>query len=302
MKIISLLPATTEIIYGLDLAENIVGRSHECDFPEQVKGLPVCSEPKYPFNGQSYAIDQKVKAILAEGLSIYRIDAQKIKDLNPDLILTQDQCEVCAVNLQEVEECLSQIGTDASILSFSPETMEDILTDIQIIADKLQVSDKGRRLRKKIEDRFSEIKEKTSKLTPIHMEVIEWIDPLMSAGNWMPDLIEIAGGYSTLAQSGKHSPFIDFEVLKRADPEVLAIIPCGYSLEQTNSELDTLLELEGWDQLKAVQNKRVYIADGHQFFNRPGPRIADSARILAEIMHQKLFQPEYKNSGWQSIY
>jgi iron complex transport system substrate-binding protein len=301
VNIISLLPATTEIIYALGLGDHIAGRSHECDFPEQVKELPVCSEPKYPFSGQSYAIDQKVKAILAEGLSIYRIDSQKIKELHPDLIFTQDQCEVCAVDLQEVEQCLNQIGVDASVLSFSPETLEDILADIKIIADRLKVSERGKKLQANIAYQFTTIKEKTSKQQPVHVEVIEWIDPLMSAGNWMPELIEIAGGYSLLAESGKHSPFIDFEVLRRSDPEVLAIIPCGYSIQQIESELSTLFELEGWDKLRAVQNKRVYMADGHQYFNRPGPRIADSAKILAEIIHPELFKPNHQNQGWVRV-
>ncbi|MEX0723349.1 MAG: cobalamin-binding protein [Gracilimonas sp.] len=301
MNIISLLPATTEIIYALGLGEHMAGRSHECDFPKQAKELQVCSKPKYPFNGQSYAIDQKVKAILTEGLSIYRINPQKITELNPDFILTQDQCEVCAVDLQQVEQCLDQIGVDASVLSFSPETLEDIFADIQIIAEKLEVSERGNKLRADIESKFTTIKEKTSEQPTIHVEVIEWIDPLMTAGNWMPELIKIAGGYSTLAETGKHSPFIDFEVLRKSDPEVLIIIPCGYPIKKTNSELSTLFELEGWDQLQAVQNKRVFVADGHQYFNRPGPRIADSAKILAEIIHPELFQPDYQNNGWVRI-
>lgn len=298
MKIISLLPATTEIISSLGLGELLVGRSHECDYPESTTNLPVCSEPKYPFEGTSYDIDQKVKAILAEGLSIYRIHPEKIKKLDPDVILTQDQCEVCAVDLQEVEQCLHRIGVHASVLSFSPETLEDILVDIQTIADAFEVPKEGEKLRAEIDQRFSDIWRKVGQKKPIHVEVIEWIAPLMTAGNWMPDLIEIAGGYSTLAESGKHSPFIDFENIRKADPEILAVIPCGYSIGQTQSELETLLNLPGWNDLKAVKNNKVFIADGHQYFNRPGPRIADSAQILAEIIHPKIFVPHFKEKGW----
>jgi iron complex transport system substrate-binding protein len=298
MKILSLLPATTEIICSLGLGENIVGRSHECDFPDFVKQLPVCSEPKFPFDGSSYEIDLRVKAVLAEGLSIYRIHPEKLQELNPDLILTQDQCEVCAVDLKEVEKCLSNMGVKASVLSFSAETLEDILADIQTIADTLGASHKGIELCKNIEDQFAKIRAQTHSKKPVHVEVIEWMDPLMTAGNWMPDLIQIAGGYSTLAESGKHSPFINFEKIETADPKVLMIIPCGYSIKQTQSELDTLLNLPGWTELQAVKNNQVYIADGHQYFNRPGPRIANSAHILAEIIHPQEFTPSLFESGW----
>lgn len=302
MKIISLLPATTEIICALGLANQLVGRSHECDYPEYVQKLPVCSQPKYPFDGKSFDIDQRVKAILSEGLSIYRINTDQIRQLNPDLILTQDQCEVCAVDLKGVEQCLSELGVEASILSFSPETLEDILADIQVISDHFNIPEKGIQLRNEIHQEFSMIRNKTANLKPVHMEIIEWVEPLMTAGNWMPDLIEIAGGYCTLGQSGEHSPFIDLEKLMKADPEILSIIPCGYSIEKTKSELDTLFKTEGWQNLKAVRNKRVYIADGHQFFNRPGPRIADSARILSEIMHPDIFKAVHRQSCWTEVY
>ncbi|MCH2450084.1 MAG: cobalamin-binding protein [Gracilimonas sp.] len=302
MKIISLLPATTEIVCALDLREQLVGRSHECDYPEYVQTLPVCSQPKYPFDGQSFDIDQKVKAILSEGLSIYRINTDQIRQLNPNLILTQDQCEVCAVALKDVEQCLAQIGVEASVLSFSPETLEDILADIQVIAGQFKIPEKGLQLKNEIDQGFSVIRNKTSTLEPVHMEIIEWIDPLMAAGNWMPDLVEIAGGYCTLGESGEHSPFIDFEQLMKADPEILSIIPCGYPIQRTKSELDTLFKTERWQELKAVKNKRIYIADGHQFFNRPGPRIANSARILAEIMHPDIFKPEQKQNCWTEVY
>ena len=302
MKIISLLPATTEIVCALGLREQLVGRSHECDYPEYVQTLPACSQPKYPFDGQSFDIDQKVKAILSEGLSIYRINTDQIRQLNPNLILTQDQCEVCAVDLKNVEQCLAQIGVEASVLSFSPETLEDILADIQVIAGQFKIPEKGLQLKNEIDQGFSAIRNKTSTLEPAHMEIIEWIDPLMAAGNWMPDLVEIAGGYCTLGESGEHSSFIDFEQLIKADPEILSIIPCGYPIQKTKSELDTLFKTERWQELKAVKNKRIYIADGHQFFNRPGPRIADSARILAEIMHPDIFKPEQKQNCWTEVY
>lgn len=301
MKIISLLPATTEIICALGLGDRLAGRSHECDHPDFVRDLPVCSEPKLPFDGNSYDTDQKVKAILAEGLSIYRIDPELIQQLDPDVILTQDQCEVCAVDLKEVEQCLTQLGVNSSILSFSPETLKDILTDIQTIAEQFDIPEKGLELVNKIDQKFSMIRDKTSHSKPVHLEVIEWIDPLMTAGNWMPDLIEIAGGYCTLGNSGEHSPFIDLEELIQADPEVLAIIPCGYSIEQTKSELYTLLNREEWNRLQAVKNDRVFIADGHQYFNRPGPRIADSAQILAEMMHPQLFEFNSLQSYWSKI-
>lgn len=299
-RIISLLPAATEIICALGLEHQLIGRSHECDYPASVKSLPVCSSAKFISGSDSAAIDRQVKDILSNALSIYEIDKDKVRELRPDVIITQAQCEVCAVSLKDVEDALeSLLDTETKIISLEPHGLEDIFNDIELLSNKLDVPEMGRGLLDTFDERISLIKHKLK----FHDQkpavgCIEWLSPLMVAGNWTPEMVQIAGGVSVLAEPGKHSPFIDFKLLQDADPEILILLPCGFSIERTLQEIGLLLDLPRWYDLQAVKNNRVYIADGNHYFNRSGPRIADSIEILAEIIHPKQFVFGYEGKGW----
>jgi iron complex transport system substrate-binding protein len=300
LKIVSLLPAATEIICALGLEQNLVGRSHECDFPDSVKQLQVCSEANFPDNLSSAAIDVKVKEILADALSVYTVNRDEVKRLAPDVVITQAQCEVCAVSLEEVEEALENyLDKPARIISLQPNNLDEIFSDIKTVATALNVADKGDTLTEELQERVDIIRHKLkfseSKPTVV---CIEWLEPMMLSGNWVPELINIAGGTNILTEPGKHSPYVQWEDLRLQNPEVIIIMPCGFSIERTLREVDILLQLPGFNEMKAVKNNRVYIADGNQYFNRPGPRIVDSIEILAEIIHPKQFIFGYEGSGW----
>jgi len=299
-KIISLLPAATEIICALGLEQNLVGRSHECDYPETVKKLPICSEAKFIPGSSSKQIDDQVKEILTDALSIYTIDKDLIKSLNPDVVITQTQCEVCAVSLKDVEEALENLlDKDASIISLEPNTLTDIFADIKRIAAELNVKAEGELLLERLEERIDIIRHKLKFITDKPtVACIEWIEPLMLAGNWTPELVDIAGGRSILTENGKHSPFVDWDDIRLQDPDVIVVMPCGFSIERTMKEMNILLALPGFDELKAVKSNRLYIADGNQYFNRSGPRIVDSIEILAEIINPKQFIFGYEGEGW----
>jgi iron complex transport system substrate-binding protein len=299
-RIISLLPAATEIICALGLEHQLVGRSHECDYPETVKALPVCSSAKFISGSDSAAIDKQVKDILSSALSIYEIDKHKVGELRPDVIITQAQCEVCAVSLKDVEDAMENLtDTETQIISLEPHGLEDVLKDIETLAERLDVTENGKDLLETLTERISLIKHKLKfqdhKPT---VGCIEWLSPLMIAGNWTPEMVEIAGAIPVLATPGKHSPFIDFTALQEAAPDILIILPCGFSIERTLQEIRLLLDLPGWYDLAAVKNNRVYIADGNHYFNRSGPRIVDSIEILAEIIHPKQFVFGYEGQGW----
>ena len=300
LKIISLLPAATEIICALGLEGRLIGRSHECDYPESVKELPVCSSAKFLSGSDSAEIDRKVKVILTDSLSIYNVDKKIIKELNPDVIITQAQCEVCAVTLKHVEDALTGLlDKECRIISLEPHGLAGIYSDIRSIADQLGVGDRAEELLEISEERINLIRHKLKFISKKpKVACIEWLSPLMVAGNWTPEMVEIAGGTSVLAESGKHSPFIKFEELLSADPEIIVLMPCGFSVQRTLQEINLVLELHGWLQLKAVQNNQIYIADGNQYFNRSGPRITDSIEILAEIIHPKQFIFGYESEGW----
>lgn len=300
MRIVSLLPSITEIVCELGMESHLVGRSHECDFPGSVQSLPACTAPKYQADGTNYQINQQVKALVQEGLSVYRVDADLLASLQPDLILTQDHCEVCAASYPEVQKAVQQqLGDDVAIRSVSPETLDEVFLSIQQVAEALDVEQKGEQLISRMINDFNEIQSRTSQLPSPDVVGIEWIDPLMSAGNWFPDLVNLVGGESLLGTAGEPSPWIDWEQVVAGDPDILLVSPCGYGLEKTGTEMKTLAAKSGWNELRAVQGKRVYLMEGHHYFHRPGPRLVDSTRILAEIFHPGIFKPNHRSTGWK---
>ncbi|OCX54676.1 cobalamin-binding protein [Mucilaginibacter sp. PPCGB 2223] len=302
-KIISLLPAATEIICALGLGQNLVGRSHECDYPENVKSLPVCSEASFGNDMSSSDIDRKVKEILTEALSVYTINKETIKQLRPDVVITQAQCEVCAVSLKDVEEALENLlDKNARIISLQPETLEDIFNDIRRVAGELGASAEGEALFESLNERVDIIRHKLKFIADKPaVACIEWLEPMMVSGNWIPGLVEMAGGRAVLAQNGKHSPYINWDAMQAADPDIIIVMPCGFGIGRTLKEMDILLALPGFAELKAVKNNRLYIADGNHYFNRSGPRIVDSLEILAEIINPKQFIFGYEGQGWMKF-
>lgn len=300
LKVISLLPAATEIICALGLEGQLAGRSHECDFPESIKELPVCSSAKFLPGSDSAEIDKQVKEILSDALSIYTIDKEMIRRLNPDVIITQAQCEVCAVGLKDVEEALEGLlDKSCRIISLSPAVLDDVYQDIRNIAELFGVTARADELLERAEERISIIRHKLKFVSESpRVACIEWLSPLMLAGNWMPGMVEIAGGQPVIAVNGRHSPFVDFSDMVNEDPEVIVVMPCGFPIQRTLQEISLLLELPGWQDLKAVKNNRLYIADGNQYFNRSGPKLTDSIEILAEIIHPQQFVFGYEGEGW----
>jgi iron complex transport system substrate-binding protein len=299
-RIISLLPAATEIVYALGLEDSLAGRSHECDFPEAVKRLPVCSGANIPGNLTSAVIDQKVKELLHDALSIYTVKRERIKELQPDVVITQAQCEVCAVSLEDVEAALKgYLDKQAGIISLQPNSLQDIFNDIQTIANALDVPERGERLIEDLTERVDIIRHKLKFIeAKPTVACIEWLEPVMVSGNWVPEMVSIAGGTPVLAEAGKHSSFVKWEDIRLANPDMILVMPCGFSIERTIKEMDILLQQPGFAGLKAVKEDRLFIVDGNQYFNRSGPRIVDSIEILAEIAHPKQFIFGYEGNGW----
>jgi iron complex transport system substrate-binding protein len=300
-RVVSLIASATEIVCALGLEDSLVGRSHECDYPESVKKLPACTEPKFNVDGSSYEIDQRVKAILQEGLSVYRVHAELLKDLRPDVILTQTQCEVCAVSQRDVEAVVCQwLGNRPRVVSLAPNTLADVWEDIKRVALALGVSDRGRSLVRRLQERMARIAARARSLAKRPtVACIEWIDPLMAAGNWMPELVEMAGGHDLFGQAGQHAPWMTQEDLHGADPDVMVIQPCGLDIEHTRREMATLAAIDGWPDMRAVRGGRVFLVDGNQYFNRPGPRLVESLEILAELLHRDAFDFGHEGKGWQ---
>ena len=285
-RIISLLPSSTEIVCALGLRDQLVGVSHECDYPSDVLGLPILTEPKLDPRGTSAAIDARVREIVQEGLSVYRIKTDILQELKPDLIVTQDQCEVCAVSVSEVEQAVqSFLSPDVTVVSLSPQRLGDIWHDIQRFSLAAGQESLAQELFRGLKKRIWKVEQKTRHFTRPRVACLEWIDPLMAGGNWIPEMVEIAGGSYGLAAAGEHSPTITWETLLELQPEVIILMPCGFKIPQSQTDLPVLTSHPDWKKLPAVQSGRVYIADGNAYFNRPGPRIVESVEMLAEILH-----------------
>jgi iron complex transport system substrate-binding protein len=301
LRIVSLIASATEIVCALGLENAIVGRSHECDFPASITSLPACTSPKFDVEGLSYEIDQRVKAIVQEGLSVYRVDARMLDELSPSHIITQSQCEVCAVSLRDVEKAVCQLtSSHPAIVSLEPNSLADVWSDIKRVGDALGVEERAAALIKHLENRMMAIKERAeSAIIWPRVAFIEWMNPLMAGGNWIPELIEMAGGLNLFGEAGRHSPFMDWSELAASDPDVIIISPCGFDIKRTLTEIEYLRGLSGWTDLKAVRNHRVVIADGNSYFSRPGPRLVESLEILAEVVHPDLFDFGHGNTGWE---
>ena len=305
-KIVTLIPSATEIVAFLGQKKSIIGRSHECDYPHGLNHVTKLTSPKINVDGTSIEIDKQINTILANSLSVYKVDVQKLKELDPDYIITQAHCEICAVSFAEVENIVSKnLNKNTKIISLQPNTLNDVFNDIKRVAKDLNIENEvNKNLIENLNERLIKIKklslEQKNKPT---VACIEWMDPLMIAGNWIPEMVEIAGGKNILGKSGNDSHWIKIEELINKDPDIIIFLPCGFNIKKTQGELKLILKKnDGWKKLKAFKNNKFFVADGNQFFNRPGPRLIESLEIFAEIIHPKIYNFKHEGAGWIKYY
>jgi iron complex transport system substrate-binding protein len=302
-RIVSLVPSATEIVAALGLADRLVGRSHECDWPPRVRDLPVCTAPAFDPHGSSAEIDRRVKDRLREALSIYRIDDDLLRDLRPDAILTQAQCEVCAVSLADVERSVrDRLAIAPRVVSLEPRRLGDVWDDVERVGAVLGEAERGVALASSLRGRVDGIAADAAGLPERPTVVcVEWLDPPMAAGNWMPELVELAGGVNLFGSAGQHSPWLTWEEIVAADPAVIVLLPCGFDIPRTLVELPAITDRTDWRSLRAVREGRVVVADGNAYFNRPGPRLVESLEILAEVFHPEAFRFGHDGTGWRPV-
>lgn len=300
-RIVSLLPATTEMVFALGAGDRLVARSHECDYPPEATRLPAVTAARLDPSQSSAAIQQAVRTALSNRQPLFRLDADRLRSLQPDLILTQAQCDVCAISPAELDDLVQHLPDPRpSVLALAPQRFADLWTDLRRVAVALGIPDEGRSVISALKSRVVDVIQRVSAASERPtMACLEWLDPLMGAGNWIPELVELAGAEPVLAQAGTHSAWIQFEQLAAANPHLLVALPCGFDLERTRQELASWATRFG-AVLPAVREGRVFAADGNAFFNRPGPRLVDSLEMLAEIAHPALHpeKPVHRGTGW----
>lgn len=316
MRIISLLASATEIIAELGCLELMVGRSHECDYPPEILHLPVVSTTQININTSSAQIDAQIKQLVQQkedvqedafkALSIYSLDVELLQQLQPDIIFTQTQCEVCAVSERDVIQAIQHLtGLRPRVVSLTPYQLSDVWEDVLRVGKALDRLAQAQELERNYQQRLEHLQGittdlRTGKPGP-RVTLLEWLDPLMATGNWTPELITYAGGENTFGEIGQHAPWITWEELRTADPEILLLAPCGFTLERTMQEVQVLKQHPVWESLQAVQQGRVYAIDGNSYINRSGPRLVESAEVLARVIWGRETGVDVPKESWQPV-
>jgi iron complex transport system substrate-binding protein len=298
MRVISLLPSATEIVCAVGAAKELIGVSHECDFPHIIRGRPVLTSARIGHEPTSAAIDAAVRSVVQDALSIYRVDERLLASLEPDLIVTQDLCEVCAVSLDDVRSAVARLARrdQVSIVSLRPTRLEHVLADVVRVGAALDRAEEASAVRTDMQRRISRISERgsTSRERP-RVVSLEWLDPLMLGGTWMPELIELAGGTAIGPAAGELAPTVDLDALVALEPDVVLVKPCGFPIERTMSERPLVETLAA-----RLPRAKVYVSDGNAFFNRPGPRLVESLEIMAACVQPAIF-PELRTKHADAI-
>ena len=313
MRVVSLLASATEMIAALGCLDQLVAHSHECDYPPNVLSLPVVSRVQIDVETSSAGIDAQIKRLsqsklvtenaALKALSIYAIDVALLQELRPDVIITQTQCEVCAVSERDVMHAVEQLtGLQPRIVALAPYRLDDVWEDVVRVGEALGRRTQAELLVQSYQQRLVYLHELSAHQgKKPDVAVLEWLDPLMGAGNWTPELVEMAGGEHVFGEIGQHSPWLSWEELLAVDPDVLVLSPCGFTLERTLQDVPLLEKHPSWQSLRAVKDSRVYAIDGNAYINRSGPRLVDSAEILGRILWGPLPGIHVEEQAWMRI-
>jgi len=286
MNIVSLIASATEIVCALGARDQLSGRSHECDHPADVVNVPPLTQPRFDTKGSSLSIDTAVRDLVRDGLSVYDIDRDTLAALEPDVILTQDQCEVCAASLDDVTEALCDfVGREIDVISLRPDTLADVMSDIRTVGDAIGRPEAAELLTNQMTDDLSTLRASVPEdKTRPKVFLLEWIDPPMAAGHWIPPLIEAAGGENAITVEGAPSSYIEWGEITAADPDVIIVAPCGFEVDRTCAELSGLSDTPEWTSLRAVKSHKVAVMDGNRFINRPSPGVVGSAQMIHDAL------------------
>jgi len=284
MRIVSLLPSATEILFAIGAGDELAGVTHECDFPPEALTLPKLTSSALPPAANSGQIDRHVRRSLHAGSSLYHLDAELLERLAPDLIVTQELCEVCAVSYEIVDRATKRLRGDPRIVSLEPSSLEDVFATIAFLGDVTAHRDEARRTAETMRANFVALRTRTEESARPRVLVLEWTDPPMSGGHWTPELVEHAGATPILAHPRANSQRLQWDAIAQADPDAVIVVPCGFDLEKTRAATADLDAVPQWRELRARREGRVLLMDGNAYVNRPGPRLFDSARIMAELL------------------
>jgi iron complex transport system substrate-binding protein len=286
MRIASLVPSATEMLFALGLGESVVGVTHECDYPPAASELPQMTATVLPPGLSAGEIDVAVKEVIGAGRALYTLDEERLAELEPDLIVTQAVCEVCAVSYDDVVEVAGRLPNRPRVLQQDPSTLGEVLDDVTRMGEAVGIAERAAAVRRRLEERLEAVRAAVAAEGRPRVLALEWLDPPFLGGHWIPEMIEIAGGESAAGRSGQKSPQVEWEDLRGLDPDVVVSMPCGWYLDESCAQA-----LRHGDQLGAFGASRVYAVDGASTFSRPGPRLVDGVELLGHLLHPELVEP-----------
>jgi iron complex transport system substrate-binding protein len=303
MRICSLLPGATEIAFALGLGDEVVGVTHECDYPAEARQKTVVVRSVIDSNRMtSLEIDRCVSDRMRSNQALYIIDEDRLREAAPDVILTQGLCDVCAIDYNEVARTAETLAKKPKIVSLTPNCLTDVLDDVARVGEATGQHLSAERLVRELKQRISVVRERVAQLsTRPRIACLEWFDPIYAAGHWVPEMIDLVGGHDVLGQKGKPSEKIQWKQVVELAPDVIVLMPCGFDIQRTANEAATLEHLDGWHDLPAVKTGKVFAVNGHAFFSRPGPRLVDGLEILARIIHPEIFPMQESPDAFQRI-
>jgi len=291
LRIVSLLPSATEILYAISAGVDVVGVSHECDYPADASTKLRIIEPLLDnYQLQSEGIDEIVIEHLRHGKSLYRVNVDQLRKADPDLVITQELCDVCAVGAEDVLTAVSQLGKPVQVLSLNPHSLRDVQDDIRRVGKAVGHAEQAERVVSDLQRKIEDIRALTRTVSKRTVFCAEWLKPLMNAGHWVPEMVEYAGGRDELAVMGKPSTYVHWNAVVKYDPEVIVLMPCGFTTRRTLAETKRLFNFGKLERVTAVRNGDVFASNGNDYFSRSGPRLFDGVRILAQMIHPELFQ------------
>ena len=307
MRIVSLLPSATEIVFAVGLGDELVGVTHECDYPPEARGLPVVTRSVHDLSGaSSHHIHGLVEESMRSHAALYELDEAALAAAKPDLILTQELCRVRGVGYEQVNEVARRLEGEVTVLSLEPVSIEGIFNAIQAVGAMTEAEDAALDVVEDLRERLRHVNEITGGrrdggFVPPRVAAIEWLDPPFACGHWVPEQVRLAGGWELLGAEGGKSVETTWAAVREVDPEIVVLMPCGFDLARTVEEWDRLPKPEGWAELRAVREGRVFATDGSAYFSRPGPRIMDGIELLAEIIDPAAFDGMSPDGSWARV-
>ncbi len=293
MKIYSFIPSATEMLYALGLGDQLCGVTHECDHPPAARGKPVAIRSLRDTSRMSQReIDEMVVESMSHGHGLYTIDKAMLRENPPDVVITQELCDVCSVSLREVLSTISDLSESCQVVSLRPRGLGGVLEDIVTVGKACGAEPAAEGLVRSLEVRIRRVRERAEGLPRPRVFCVEWFDPVFASGHWVPEMVGIAGGKDSLGQAGRDSRKIPWELVVAYDPEVLVLMPCGFDVGRTAEDVPLLSKNEGWRSIAAVRAGAVYATDGSAYFSRPGPRLVDGLELLSRMIHPETFGSE----------